>query len=228
MHRPHHRRPAAVAALLAAALLTVSACSSDGDKPAAGPRATKSPAVPDRQIETEPTAPATASPSRLPSDQALPDGEIKPVTGSFTERQKEYLSGRVPKSMDPAAVLQTGEESCQRITRTAKRDKDAAIGAIIAGDVPNAEDAITHLCPQQKPLLATAATGFPDGTVTQPKPGTYRALTTDPSCTWRALGSNGKVLASGPSTGADGPVKATIPSGTREFVSTSCYAWLPA
>ncbi|MFG2328026.1 hypothetical protein ACGFMM_00220 [Streptomyces sp. NPDC048604] len=228
MHRPLHRRPAAVAALLAAALLTVSGCSSDSGKPgsAQGPRSSNSPVVPDRQIETEPTGPA-AGPSALPKDQALPDGELKPVTGSFTKRQKEYLSGRVPKAMDPAAVLQTGEESCQRIARTAKRDKDAAIGAIIAGDVPDAKGAIEHLCPQQKPLLATAATGFPDGTVTRPKPGTYRALTTDPSCTWRALGSNGKLLASGPSTGADGPVKATIPSGAREFVSTSCYAWLP-
>ncbi|WP_418960268.1 hypothetical protein [Streptomyces tritici] len=228
MPRPLHRRPTAVAALLAAALLTASGCSSDaGKSDAKGPRTTHSPAVPDRQIETEPTAPA-ASPSALPKDQALPDGEIKPVTGSFTQKQKEYLSGRVPKSMDPAAVLQTGEESCQRIARTAKRDRDAAVGAIIAGDVPDAKGAIEHLCPEQKPLLAVAATGFPDGTVTQPKPGAYRALTTDPACTWRALGSNGKVLASGPSTGADGPVKATVPSGTREFVSTSCYAWLPA
>ena len=216
MHRPLHRRPAAAAALLAA-LLTVSACSSDGgDKTDAAPRATNGPVVPDR------------SPSALPKDQVLPDAKITPVTGSFTERQRAYLSGRVPKTMDPAAVLQTGEESCQRIARTAKRDKDAAIGAIVAGDVPDARGAIQHLCPEQKPLLTAADTGFPEGTVTRPKPGTYRALTTDPACTWRALGSNGKVLASGPSTGADGPVKAKVPSGAREFVSTSCYAWLPA
>ncbi|MEU8527373.1 MULTISPECIES: hypothetical protein [Streptomyces] len=225
MRRPLHRRPAVAAALLAA-LLTVSACSSDGDRPAAGPRASSGPAVPDRQIETEPTGPV-GSPSALPKDQVLPDAKITPATGSFTQKQKAYLSGRVPKAMDPAAVLQTGEESCQRIARTAKRDKDAAIGAVIAGEIPDAKAAVEHLCPEQKPLLAKAETGFPAGTVQQPKPGRYRALTTDPSCTWRALGSNGKVLGSGPSTGADGPVKATIPSGTREFVSTSCYAWLP-
>ncbi|GGT72001.1 MULTISPECIES: hypothetical protein [Streptomyces] len=236
MRRPlHRRRPAAVATAAAAlaALLTLSACSSNGDgdgdsaadrSNAAGP--SRSAVVPDRQTEVAPTGPApSASASRGP---VVPDAELKPVTGSFTKDQKAYLSGRVPKSMDPAAVLQNGQESCQRLERTAKRDRDAAVGALVAGDIPDAEAAVNHLCPAQKPLLATARTGHPDGTTARPAPGTYRALTTDPSCTWRALGSGGKLLASGPSTGAQGPVKATVPAGTVEFVSTSCYAWLPA
>lgn len=54
--------------------------------------------------------------------------------------------------MDPAAVLQSGEEACQRIERTAKRDKDAAVGALVAGEIPGAKDAITFLCPEQKPV----------------------------------------------------------------------------
>ncbi|MFD7319717.1 hypothetical protein ACFV9D_01285 [Streptomyces sp. NPDC059875] len=226
MRRPLHRRPAAAAAVLTA-LLTLAACSSgsegsDGAPKAAAP--TRSAAVPDRQAEAEPTGP-TPSPTRGP---VVPDAELTPVTGSFTKEQKQYLSGRVPKDTDPAAVLQTGEESCQRLERTAKRDKDAAVGALVAGDIPDAEAAVNHLCPAQKPLLATARTGFPDGTTKQPKPGTYRALTTAPSCTWRALGSDGKVLASGPALGAEGPVRAAVPAGTAEFVSSACYAWLPA
>ncbi|MFB7370768.1 hypothetical protein ACFC0D_13110 [Streptomyces sp. NPDC056222] len=226
MRRPLHRRPAAAAALLTA-LLALTACSSGGDGSDGAPKAAtpaRSATVPDRQAEVEPTGP-TPSPTKGP---VVPDAELKPVTGSFTTEQKEYLSGRVPKNTDPAAVLQTGQESCQRLERTAKRDKDAAVGALVAGDIPDAEAAVNHLCPAQKPLLATARTGFPDGTATQPKAGTFRALTTDPSCTWRALGKDGKVLASGPALGAKGPVKAVVPAGTTEFVSSSCYAWLPA
>ncbi|MFF9909587.1 hypothetical protein [Streptomyces sp. NPDC013457] len=228
MPRPLHRRPAAAAAALAAALLALSACSSQDGGAGAAPRAagpSRSAAVPDRQAEAaEPAAP-TASATKGP---VVPDSALKPVTGSFTEKEKKYLSGRVPVNTDPAAVLQTGQESCQRLERTAKRDKDAAVGAIVAGDIPDAEAVVEHLCPAQKPLVATAGTGFPDGTLTRPKAGTYRALTTDPACTWRAVGADGKVLASGPSTGSDGPVRAKIPSGTREFTSSACYAWLPA
>ncbi|MEU9700534.1 hypothetical protein [Streptomyces sp. NPDC047981] len=231
MRRPLHRRPAAAAAVLAA-LLVLTACSSEGtgDAPkAAGPTPTRSAAVPDRQAEAAesagPSASASASASKGP---VVPDAQLKPVTGSFTEKEKKYLSGRVPVNTDPAAVLQTGQESCQRIERTAKRDKDAAIGAIVAGDIPDAEAVITHLCPAQQPLLAAASTGFGEGTVEAPKAGSYRALTTNPACAWQALGADGKVLASGPAPGAQGPVRANVPAGTKEFTSSACYAWVPA
>ncbi|MEU7033434.1 hypothetical protein ABZ958_07090 [Streptomyces sp. NPDC046237] len=227
MRRSLQRRPAAAAAVLAT-LLVLSACSSesggaDGAAKAAAP--TRSAAVPDRQAEAEPTSPAPTATTKGP---VVPDSALKPVTGSFTEKEKKFLSGRVPQDTDPAAVLQTGQESCQRLERTAKRDKDAAVGAIIAGDIRDAEAVVTHLCPAQKPLFATAKNGFPDGTATNPKAGTYRALTTHPACTWRAIGADGKILASGPTTGATGPVRAKIPSGTREFTSSACYAWVPA
>ncbi|MGW0469224.1 hypothetical protein ACWDX6_28805 [Streptomyces sp. NPDC003027] len=232
MHRPAHRHPGA-AALVLAAVLALSACSSSGDGGggggAAGPSKSAGPsrtaAVPDRQAEAEPPGPAAPS---TPVGPVVPDAELRPVTGSFTQDQKAYLSGRVPKDTDPAAVLQTGQESCQRLERTAKRDKDAAVGAIIAGDIRDAEAAITHLCTAQKPLLATARKGFPDGTTHKPRAGAYRALTTDPACAWRAVGQDGTVLASGPSPGQDGPVRADIPARTAQFVSTACYAWLPA
>lgn len=119
------------------------------------------------------------------------------MTGSFTAKEKKYLHGRVPKNMDPAAVLQVGQETCQRVERTAAHDKDAAVGALIAGDLPSADDAIGQLCPKQKPLLDLAATGFADGTRKKPAPGTYRALTSAKGCTWKALGAGDKVLASG-------------------------------
>ncbi|GGT12751.1 hypothetical protein [Streptomyces purpureus] len=224
--RGFHRRPARVAAVVTAALLALSACSSGSDdKAKADPPPSPAASVDAPDPQSSPEAAPSPSASKGP---VLPDAKITPATGSFTKAQKKFLEGRVPASMDPAAVLQTGDESCQRLARTAKRDKDAAVGAIIAGDIPDAADVVEHLCPEQKPLVTAASKGFPDGTKNRPAAGTYRALTTDPACSWRAVGSGGKVLASGPAAGADGTVKAKVPAGTKEFTSTGCYAWLPA
>ncbi|MEV6577884.1 hypothetical protein AB0M92_06905 [Streptomyces sp. NPDC051582] len=224
-----YRRSAAAAVLLAAAL-TLTACSSGGegkaDAEAAKPKPPAASSVPDPADASA----APVSPDAKPTGPVLPDAKLTPKTGSFKANEKQYLSGRVPQKMDPAAVLQTGQESCQRVERTAKRDKDAATGAIVAGEIPGAKDAITYLCPEQKPILDAASKGFPDGTRTSPAAGTYRALTQAVNCTWEAKGKDGAVLASGP----EAPVKpgdkitATIPAGTATFTSTGCYAWIPA
>ncbi|WP_328379489.1 hypothetical protein OHB13_32635 [Streptomyces sp. NBC_00440] len=226
--RPLHRRAAAAAAALAA-LVSVSACGSsgsphDGGKSGAGARHSPAPAasIPDQQTATGP------APSPSAKEPMLPDSRLTPVTGSFSKKDKKYLSGRVPQDMDPSAVLQTGQESCQRVARTAAHDRNAAVGAVIAGDIPDAKAAITLLCPDQKPVLKAADAGFPDGTRKNPRAGTYRALTSAADCTWRVSGSGGKVLASGPGTGAKGTVEARIPAGAAEFTSSGCYAWVPA
>ncbi|MER5727005.1 hypothetical protein ABT084_01400 [Streptomyces sp. NPDC002138] len=221
-----YRRSAAAAVLLAAAL-TLTACGSDAKPDAAGaakPKGPASSAVPDPADSQPANAPAAK-----PTGPVLPDAKLTPVTGSFTDKEKKYLSGRVPEKMDPAAVLQTGQEACQRVARTAKHDKDAAIGSLIAGEIPAAKDAIPALCPEQQPVLAAAQTGFPDGTKTSPAKGTYRALTQSTSCVWQAKGADGGVLASSPMTQPAGAkITAEIPAGTAEFVSTGCYAWLPS
>ncbi|MEU3771656.1 hypothetical protein AB0F11_00270 [Streptomyces sp. NPDC032472] len=222
-----YRRPAAAAVLLAAAL-TLTACSSGGGPSAAAakPKPPASSSAPDPADATAaPTAPAAK-----PTGPVLPDAKLTPKTGSFKPNEKQYLSGRVPEKMDPAAVLQTGQESCQRVERTAKRDKDAATGAVIAGEIPGAKDAVPYLCPEQKPILDAAAKGFPDGPRPAPAPGTYRALTQSPACTWEAKGKDGAVLASGPESPPKpgDKITATIPAGTTDFTSTGCYAWLPA
>ncbi|MFF7075074.1 hypothetical protein [Streptomyces lavendulae] len=228
-----YRRSAAAAVLLAAAL-TLTACSSDGDGKAAAdaagkPKPPASSPVPDpADASTAPTA--AASPDAKPTGPVLPDARLTPKTGSFKANEKQYLSGRVPEKTDPAAVLQTGQETCQRVERTAKRDKDAAAAAIISGDVTGAKDAIEFLCPEQKPVLAVAEKGFGDAPRTTPAPGTYRALTQSTTCTWEAKGKDGAVLASGPETPpkAADRITATVPAGTTEFRSTGCYAWVPA
>ncbi|WP_405564539.1 hypothetical protein [Streptomyces sp. NBC_01180] len=223
--RPLHRRAAAAAAALAV-LVSVSACGSSGSSHDGGAGAQHSPApaasIPDPQTG------AGATPSPSAKEPVLPDSRLTPVTGSFSKKDKKYLSGRVPQNMDPSAVLQTGQESCQRVARTAAHDKNAAVGAVIAGDIPDAKAAITLLCPDQEPVLKAADAGFPDGTRKNPRAGTYRALTTAADCTWRVSGSGGKVLASGPGTGAEGTVKARVPAGAAEFTSSGCYAWVPA
>ncbi|WP_046776216.1 hypothetical protein [Streptomyces yangpuensis] len=223
-----YRRSAAAAVLLAAAL-TLTACSSGGDDAdaQAKPKPPASSAAPDPADTPAPSAPA---PDAKPTGPVLPDAKLTPKTGSFTAEEKKYLSGRVPEKMDPAAVLQTGQEACQRVARTAKRDKDAATGAVITGEIQGAKDAITHLCPDQKPILAAAEKGFPEGPRTSPAAGNYRALTQATNCTWEAKGKDGSVLASGPETPpkAGDKVTATIPANTAEFNSSGCYAWIPA
>ncbi|WP_412076676.1 hypothetical protein ACLF6K_15375 [Streptomyces xanthophaeus] len=225
-----YRRSAAAAVLLTAAL-TLTACSSGGDKADSGAEAKAKPpassSAPD-PADTPPTA--GTSPEAKPTGPVLPDAKLTPKTGSFTAEEKKYLSGRVPEKMDPAAVLQTGQEACQRVERTAKRDKDAATGAVITGEIPGAKDAIPHLCPDQKPILAAAEKGFPEGPRKTPAAGSYRALTQATNCTWEAKGKEGSVLASGPEAPPKpgDKITAAIPAGTTEFNSTGCYAWVPA
>lgn len=224
-----YRRSAAAAVLLAAAL-TLTACSSGGDDSDAQAKAKPpaSSAAPD-PADTPDTAASPAADAK-PTGPVLPDAKLTPKTGSFTAEEKKYLSGRVPEKMDPAAVLQTGQEACQRVARTAKRDKDAATGAVITGEIPGAKDAITHLCPDQKPILAAAEKGFPEGSRKSPAAGSYRALTQATNCTWEVKGKDGAVLASGPETPpkAGDKITATIPPGAAEFNSSGCYAWIPA
>ncbi|MFD5408492.1 hypothetical protein ACFV4Q_08425 [Streptomyces nojiriensis] len=222
-----YRRSAAAAVLLAAAL-TLTACSSGGDKADSGakPKPPASSSAPDPADAPQPSA----DPNAKPTGPVLPDAKITPKTGSFTAEEKKYLSGRVPDKVDPASVLQGGQDACQRVQRTAKHDKDAATGAVITGEIPGAKDAITLLCPDQKPILAAAEKGFPEGPRTSPAAGNYRALTQATNCTWEAKGKDGAALASGPETPpkAGDKITATIPAGTAEFNSSGCYAWIPA
>ncbi|MFJ4778347.1 hypothetical protein [Streptomyces sp. NPDC088762] len=224
-----YRRSAAAAVLLAAAL-TLTACSSGGDEADSGAEAKAKPPASSSVPDPADTPQPPADPNAKPTGPVVPDAKLTPKTGSFTAEEKKYLSGRVPEKMDPAAVLQSGQEACQRVERTAKRDKDAATGAVITGEIAGAKDAINLLCPEQKPILAAAEKGFAEGAPQSPAPGTYRALTQATTCTWAAKGKDGAILASGPETApkAGDKITATIPAGTAEFTSSGCYAWIPA
>ncbi|MFE3529417.1 hypothetical protein, partial [Streptomyces sp. NPDC059144] len=198
-----------------------------GRPPAPGPSATTAtePATPptEEPAPTGPSAPAaTAEGPKTPAD------EITPATGTFTKKQKEYLKDRVPKGMDPAAVLQTGQETCDKLRYLVKADRDTAVGAIVTGEIPDAKDAVAGLCTQHQALVDEAAYGYPDGKHTGKKlrPGGYRSASPSTDCSWQIEGAGGKELASGTSdTGKSR--KITIPDSARTFTSTGCYAWLP-
>ncbi|WP_149179094.1 hypothetical protein [Streptomyces sp. TRM49041] len=232
--RTHLRRPAA-ASLLLAAVLTMTGCSS-GDTGEATGAAAPSASAPtlsaaERLAEEQEKATADDGPApskSTPAGPVRPDSDLKPATGSFTEQEKKYLSGRVPESVEPAAVLDVGKESCQRIARTAKHDKDAAVAAIIAGQIRDAADAVAHLCPEQRPVLDAAKGGYPDGTHSTPAPGRYRTLSAGPDCTWQVTDAKGGELAAGPAPGGADRHTLTIPSGAARFVSSGCYAWARA
>ncbi|HCA85041.1 MAG TPA: hypothetical protein DEQ61_05855, partial [Streptomyces sp.] len=189
---------------------------------------------------TGPASAPPAGPSAPGAPEAVPPGpkepvsELSPAGGSFTEREKKYLTDRVPKGNDPAAVLQTGQESCDRMAYLVRHDRDMAVSSLILGEIADAGAAADHLCPKQKPLLEDAAAGFPDGTFRVAgkreagkaiTPGRYRAPSPGEDCEWRIIGKGGKKLGSGSwSKGAKPEI--TVPAGAREFAGTGCYAWL--
>jgi hypothetical protein len=250
-----HRPAAAVAVLVtAAAALLLGGCASGGgsdraaDRPAsaasapAGAQPTSSPPAnspadspadaPGDASGTPGATPATEAPDSAADAPKVPDAQLTPPGGgSFTRQQKTYLSGRVPKGTDPAAILEGGQEICDRLTRTAKIDKDAAATAIVTGDISmsGATAAVGTLCPAQQPVITAARHGFADGTFTvaakpvagrSVAPGSYRAPNPSPSCTWRVTGANGATLTSG------GAARLTVTAAARGITSSGCYAWL--
>ncbi|WP_051950650.1 hypothetical protein [Actinacidiphila yeochonensis] len=169
----------------------------------------------------------------------MPDSRLTPPGGgTFSAPQKKYLSGRVPEGTDPDAVLEGGQELCERLARTAKVDPDAAASAIVTGDISlsGATAAVTALCPAQQPVLSAAEHGFTDGlfTVTATPvagrsvaPGTYRAPAPSASCSWQVAGAKGRVLAKGSASSA-AKARLTLPAGAVSVHSAGCYAWLPS
>lgn len=215
------RRPVLAALLLLPLLAACGSGGGDGDKrteaAGSGARAVAS-AEPSASSNTSSSTPSSTPSSKAPASSqgpknTVPDDELTPATGSFTKKEKKYLSGRVPEGTDPAAILQAGQETCDRLAATAKIDRDATVGAIIAGDIKDAEGVVTGLCPELKSLIEDAEGGYADGTHEDPAPGTYRALTPAKDCSWSLDAA----------TGAKHRI--TIKKGTKSFTSGGCYAW---
>ncbi|MDX3763035.1 hypothetical protein [Streptomyces sp. AK02-04a] len=141
----------AMAALLgvATAVLLTGGCSSGGGH---NDRAAKSPST----AASVPSDSTGKDADKVPPGPKVPEPELTPATGSFTKKQKGYLTDRVPKGVDPAAILEAGQDTCDRIARTAEHDRKAAVDAIRSGEISGARDAINKLCPEYKSLLEAA------------------------------------------------------------------------
>jgi hypothetical protein len=160
-----NRLIAACAGGVAAAVLLIAGCSdgdghSDAAKSPSAASATTDPTRADSDKDTAQGADvdeqAAKEANRIPPGPKVPKAELTPATGTINEKEKEYLTDRVPKGVDPAAILEAGQEACDRITSLAGRDRKAAIAAIKSGEITGARDAITQLCPEHKPLLKAA------------------------------------------------------------------------
>ncbi|MFC9945061.1 hypothetical protein [Streptomyces pratensis] len=228
------RHPFLAGAAVALAAAVLAACGSSGGSGDEGGKAAAASSTPSAAVSSgSPVAGPAVSPSGtgapMPSTAPkAPAGGITPATGSFTKKQKEYLTDRVPKGMDPAAVLQTGQETCDRLRYLVKADRDIAVGAIVSGEVADAEPAVAHLCPQHQDLVDRAALGYADGTHEGAalRAGPYTAPSPTRACSWQLTGANGKELGSG-SSDTGKPVEITVPEAARALTSTGCYAWLP-
>ncbi|OKJ66590.1 hypothetical protein [Streptomyces sp. CB02460] len=221
------------------ATVALAACGSSSDDgggagagagKAAGPAVSSSaaPSAPAAGAEADPSAPAGPEATRSSEPPKVPTDRLTPATGTFTKKQKEYLTDRVPVGMDPAAVLQTGQETCDRLDYLVKVDRDTAVGAVVTGEITGAEPAVTHLCPRHKDLVERASHGYADGTHRdgELRPGRYRDVSPTANCTWEVTGPGGKVLASGSSHDVK-RTTLTIPEAALAFTSTGCWAWLP-
>ncbi|WP_129839563.1 hypothetical protein [Streptomyces sp. RFCAC02] len=71
----------------------------------------------------------------------------------LTEEQEEYLEGRVPDGTDPDAILGLGTEACDRLGYLQRHDPDGVAAAVREGEIPGAEEAVAHLCPEYAELL---------------------------------------------------------------------------
>lgn len=241
-----HRSVTAAAVLVTAAAVLLGGCGSGGggtakDKAAPGVSATAaggtsgtsatSGSGSDSGSGSGSDSASTEAPGSAADAPKLPDSQLTPPGGgTFSKSQRSYLSGRVPKGTDPVAVLEGGQEICDRLTRTAKIDKDAAASAIVTGDISmsGAAAAVRSLCPDQRSVIDAAARGFADGTFTvaakavpgtSVAPGTYHAPHPSRTCTWRVTSANG-TLSAGSGT------RLTVPAAARGITSSGCYAWL--
>ncbi|SEF56448.1 hypothetical protein SAMN05216223_101348 [Actinacidiphila yanglinensis] len=243
VREPSRRRSAVAAAVLVtAAAVLLGGCGSGGGGGQHRPSASAAAPSTSGAAGAGPTGSAGSGPSKAAGSAAdapkVPDAQLTPPGGgTFTKKEKKYLSGRVPKGDDPVAVLEGGQEVCERLTRTSAIDPNASASAIVTGDISTsgATAAVRALCPDQEYVLAAAARGFADGSFTvaarpvagkSVAPGRYHAPNPSPGCTWRVAGAGGKTLASG-KAGAAAKATLTVPSGARTVTSSGCYAWLP-
>lgn len=167
-HAGRLTRTASAAVPLALALALLSGCGSDSGEESADADGRESAALDDPAPTGEAAgaddpggtggaedggdpSPDPDAASGSGTDDAGPGQEIE-----FTEQEEKYLEDKVPEGADPAALLEVGEEACQRIGYLDRHDRGGAVEALRDGEIPGAEEAVEHLCPEYRPLLKEA------------------------------------------------------------------------
>ncbi|AKH82071.1 hypothetical protein AA958_07335 [Streptomyces sp. CNQ-509] len=143
------RAALATVAAAAAAVLALAGCSGGDDEDGAAAK----PPVSQQEDDRATKDPGPADEERADDTEKVPEEDLEPAEGEFSEKEKTYLKDRVPEGVDPAAILEAGEEACAKIESAAATDDELAREAIRSGDIAHAEDAIRTLCPQYEDLL---------------------------------------------------------------------------
>lgn len=137
-------------------------------------------------------------------------------------------------AVDPRAVAEGGEATCQRLEFLEKADPASVPGILASDELANAEAAIRLLCPDFASQWRQSSAGFADGqfkvgkkttkaTVTK---GAYVAQTPGEGCTWTVRDKDGEVVSSG-GIGKKKDFQMTVGKSAEQVESTGCYAWLP-
>jgi len=231
--------PVLRAAVLTAVLATAACGAQDGGSAAAPSTATSAGAA------ATATATASGGPAETPMPKgatALPKttgGTAKPTAPNTSQLrknlsapQRRYVARNADPGIDAEAILQSGEDACERMSIAAASSGTTAVAvALVTGQIKNGREAIQYLCPALKPALNQAKGGFPDGTYVvgtklragQEVPaGRYTIPQAPPGCVWSVTRADGTVVAEGKSGSR---TSATLKRSER-LTSTGCGAWL--
>ncbi|MDT0344573.1 hypothetical protein [Streptomyces litchfieldiae] len=149
------------AAALLAAVAVLTACGGGGDDGAASAPSSEQGTsndeenVPDQENAADEEDAPGAEDDGIP-EETIPRAELTPAEGEFSEEEQDYLTERVPEGADPAAILELGSAACDRLGYLDRHDPEAAVTALREGDIPDAEAAVEHLCPEYADLLTEA------------------------------------------------------------------------
>ena len=225
------------------------ACSSPDPSPEAAPNPAPS-ASPRSPSPSSPAKPApssstsssaSAAPTSVPavpapeSSAAQPEGVVQvpqpaPVP-TFDAPETDFLADKVPEGTDPNAVLQVGQEHCDRLLSAKELDADSVISELIMNRTQGVTDAVTSLCPELLPELEAADRGFPDGVFAvgaaapsgdapSVAPGTYRVYGMPPGCTISVY-SGAELVGT-----FEDLAPVTIGADATRVESDQCYSWL--
>ncbi|ROS78681.1 hypothetical protein [Cellulomonas sp. PhB143] len=158
--------------------------------------------------------------------QAPNDAKGNATAPTRTKAEDRYVDAVADGSTLDAALLELGQEACDRANYVGQLDEGALVKALESDEIGAADKAIPYLCPEEAPALAEARGGVVDGTWkvgTDIGVGTYDSVNPGDGCAWVVSDADGKVLSSGKA--GDGEV--SLGSNAAQFRSKDCVIWLP-